>query len=182
MFRKVKRISRQITKAYSGADRLLGLLGVHTSGPTTVNVSAPIKQQRLAWLPFRKPPQPHWRDYEIAAVSFLKGLGFAHAKGADPGADGGVDVRVPGVLVGQVKAHAAKTGRPQLQQIFGVAAGEGNVEALFFSKSGYTKNATEWANQNGIILLQVVYQQESFVVTAVNPAGRNFVTSCRRRL
>ena len=131
MFRKVKRISRQITKAYSGADRLLGLLGVHTSGPTTVNVSAPIKQQRLAWLPFRKPPQPHgkplqphWRDYEIAAVSFLKGLGFAHAKGADPGADGGVDVRVPGVLVGQVKAHAAKTGRPQLQQIFGVAAGE----------------------------------------------------------
>jgi len=181
MFRKVKRISRQITKAYSGADRLLGLLGVHTSGPTTVNVSAPIKKRRFAWIPFRKPLQPHWRDYEIAAVSFLQRLGFTRAQGAAPGADGGVDVRVPGVLVGQVKAHTSKIGSPQLQQIFGVATGEGGVKALFFSKSGYSKNGIDWANQNGLILFQITYREEAFVVTPINSAGRNFISSNGRR-
>jgi|GEM_PF-1141237 hypothetical protein len=178
---RFKRIFRLTTKAYSLAVRFLDLLGVGVSRPPSLKIPTPIKKRRFAWIPFIKPLQPHWRDYEIAAVSFLQRLGFTRAQGAAPGADGGVDVRVPGVLVGQVKAHTSKIGSPQLQQIFGVATGEGGVKALFFSKSGYSKNGIDWANQNGLILFQITYREEAFVVTPINSAGRNFISSNGRR-
>jgi hypothetical protein len=114
-----------------------------------------------------KAPEPDWRDYETAAAHFLRGLGFRSVESAGPGSDGGVDARVPGVLVGQVKAHKAKVGRPPLQQIFGIASEEG-VDAIFFSKAGYTKTATEWADNSGIGLFVVNYSGEDFVVRTVN--------------
>jgi hypothetical protein len=181
MFRKIKRISRRATKAYATADRFLDFLGVDSPQPVALKVPASTKRRKLDWLPFRKPQEPHWREYEKAAVAFLKGLGFSQARGASPGADGGVDVRVPGVLVGQVKAHKAKIGRPKLQQIFGVATAERGVKALFFSKSGYSREGLEWANQNGIILFQIVYKENAFIFSASNKEAQIFMAGRRRR-
>lgn len=104
-----------------------------------------------------KTPDPDWRAYETAAAHFLRGLGFRSVESAGSGSDGGVDVRVPRVLVGQVKGHKAKVGCPPLQQSFGIASDEG-VEAIF-SKAGYTKTSTEWAEKSGIGLLRCQLQR-----------------------
>lgn len=125
--------------------------------------------------PFRN-PEPHWRDYEQAAGAFLTGLGFAGVRIADAGADGGVDVRVVGALVGQVKAQESKVGSPALQQLYGIARAE-DLQALFFSKSGYSKAATEWANSVEMPLFEVAHGADGFVVDWVNGPAKRFVAA-----
>jgi hypothetical protein len=114
--------------------------------------------------------KPGWRDYEIAAALYLKGLGFRNVEVGKGSSDGGVDVRVPGRLVGQVKAHQAKVGRPPLQQIAGVASAEG-VNAVFFSRAGYTKSAVEWAVAGEVGLFTISFDGDHFDVRAVNRLG-----------
>ena len=70
-------------------------------------------------------------------------------------------------LVGQVKAHQTKVGRPPLQQIAGVASAEG-VNAVFFSKAGYTKTAVEWAITGNVGLFTISFNDDHFDVRAVN--------------
>ncbi len=115
----------------------------------------------------RKSLEPGWRDYELAAAQFLEGLGFRRVEVGAGGADGGIDVRVQNELVGQVKAHQAKVGRPPLQQIAGVASVEG-VNAVFFSKAGYTKTAVEWAVTGEVGLFTISFNDGHFDVRAVN--------------
>ena len=114
--------------------------------------------------------EPGWRDYEIAAALYLKVLGFRNVEVGNGGSDGGVDVHVPGRLVGQVKAHQAKVGRPPLQQIAGVAGAE-EVNAVFFSKAGYTKTAVEWASKGEVGLFTISFDGDHFDVRAVNRLG-----------
>jgi HJR/Mrr/RecB family endonuclease len=114
--------------------------------------------------------EPGWRDYEIAAALYLKVLGFRNVEVGKGSSDGGVDVRVPGRLVGQVKAHQAKVGRPPLQQIAGVAGAE-EVNAVFFSRAGYTKTAEEWASTGGVGLFTISFDDDHFDVLAVNRLG-----------
>jgi hypothetical protein len=97
-------------------------------------------------------------------------LGFRSVEVGDGGSDGGVDVRVRGKLVGQVKAQKAKVGRPPLQQIAGVAGAE-EVNAVFFSKAGYTKTAVEWASTGEVGLFTISFDGDHFDVRAVNRLG-----------
>jgi hypothetical protein len=63
---------------------------------------------------------------------------------------GGVDVRATGV-VAQVKWQSTPVGRPPIQQLFGVATVEGALP-IFFSFSGFTPPAVQWASQAGVAL------------------------------
>ena len=100
---------------------------------------------------------------------------WSSAWAAAAGADGGVDVRVAGMLVGRVKAQESKVGSPQLQQLYGIASQEG-VDAVFFSKSGYSKSATRWANSVEMPLFEVSYGGDGFAVDGVNGPAKRFVT------
>ena len=116
---------------------------------------------------------PTWQDYERAAALYLEQLGFSNVIGNTAGADGGIDVRVPGELVGQVKFEQSKTGRPVVMQIFGVAS-QAQCKATFFSHAGYTQNAIEWANSAPVALFQLRFNEadEAWQIRAVNKAAR----------
>jgi hypothetical protein len=149
-------------------------LGVSTNSRspsrTTEIAHKPPRRGLIRRLFGRKSLEPGWRDYEIAAAQFLEGLGFRCVEVGAGSSDGGVDVRVRGRLVGQVKAHQAKVGRPPLQQIAGVASAEG-VNAVFFSKAGYTKTAVEWAVAGEVGLFTISFDDDHFDVRAVNSLG-----------
>lgn len=91
-------------------------------------------------------------DAEQAAAEWMRWLGFADARVTPPGADGGVDVTSAGALA-QVKAHMAPVGRPDLQGLFGVAAAE-RKRPLFFSLTGYTREALDWAGHVSLPLFR----------------------------
>jgi len=116
---------------------------------------------------------PTWQDYERAAALYLEQLGFSNVIGNTAGADGGIDVRVPGELVGQVKFEQSKTGRPVVMQIFGVAS-QARCKATFFSHAGYTQNAIEWANSAPVALFQLRYNEvgAKWIIRAVNKAAK----------
>jgi hypothetical protein len=120
--------------------------------------------------------EPTWRDYEKAAVAFLVSLGYSGVGAAAAGADGGVDVWVTGTLVGQVKAQQTKVGSPPLQQLYGIASKE-NVQGLFFSKSGYSKPAIQWANSVEMPLFTVSHcGDHQFEVEPANRSAERFGT------
>ena len=169
---------RSVASAFGLGFRLVshGLDGLGISadsrspGRTTEIAHQPPSKGLIRRLFGRKPREPGWRDYEIAAAQFLERLGFRPVEVGDGGSDGGIDVRVRDKLVGQVKAHQAKVGRPPLQQIAGVASAEG-VNAVFFSKAGYTKTAVEWATTGKVGLFTMSFDGDHFDVRAVNKLG-----------
>jgi hypothetical protein len=116
---------------------------------------------------------PTWQDYEQAAAMYLQQLGFSNVVGNTAGADGGIDVRVPGELVGQVKFEQSKTGRPVVMQIFGVAS-QAQCKATFFSYAGYTRNAIEWANSAPVALFQLRFNEadQKWQIREVNKAAK----------
>ena len=178
--RRSRRRSRQrsVASAFGLGFRLashgldgLGISADSRSPDRTVEIAhQPPRKGLMRRLFGRKSLEPGWRDYEIAAARYLEGLGFRRVEVGDGGSDGGVDVRVRGKLVGQVKAHQAKVGRPPLQQIAGVAGAE-EVNAVFFSKAGYTKTAVEWASKGEVGLFTISFDGDHFDVRAVNRLG-----------
>src|SRR5215218_4673157 len=92
-----------------------------------------------------------WQDAEINAATWMRHWGHSDAAVTDGGADGGVDVRSSRALA-QVKYLAAAVGRPDLQRLGGVGAGEPGKQLFFFSGSDYTATALEYADQTGMAL------------------------------
>ncbi|MGW7256525.1 restriction endonuclease [Streptomyces sp. NPDC054834] len=92
------------------------------------------------------------RDAELAAVDWMRYLGFTDAVATPVGADEGIDVLAERA-VAQVKKEGSPTTRPTVQQLHGVAAAK-QRSALFFSMAGYTPPAIAWASQQGIALFQ----------------------------
>ncbi len=90
-----------------------------------------------------------WQQAEHAAMVYMRDIGFRDARLSSPGADGGIDVRSRHA-VAQVKAHAKPTGRPDIQKLIGAAMGA--EHKLFFSLSGYTAGALDFADQGGVAL------------------------------
>ncbi|MCD9153110.1 restriction endonuclease [Aeromicrobium duanguangcaii] len=84
-----------------------------------------------------------WEDAEeLAALHMRRVLGFRDAKRMPDGADGGIDVRSERAIA-QVKFLATPVGRPDIQRLAGVFAG--GERRVFYSFSGYSKQATEEA-------------------------------------
>ena len=103
-------------------------------------------------------------DAEVAAAEWMTHLGLGKATLTAGGPDGGVDV-VADRAVGQVKMEAVPTGRPVVQQIFGIAALEKKV-AVCFSLAGYTPEAIAWAARAEVPLLQFDFQGDPRPVNA----------------
>lgn len=87
------------------------------------------------------------------------------------GTDQGIDVESR-TAVGQVKLWTSrKVGHPDLQMLQGASRGR---RMLFFSYSGYSQPAYEWAERDGIELF--VFDAAG-VVTAVNIHADSIVRS-----
>lgn len=96
----------------------------------------------------RVTPIATWKQAEAAACAWLRHMGFRDAAITPGGADVGIDVTAR-KIVAQVKWEATPVGRPKLQQLHGAAA-QARKKGAFFSRSGYTAAARQWAEQAGI--------------------------------
>lgn len=96
------------------------------------------------------------RDAEIAVAAWLDRLGERHVRLGPGVADSGKDVESE-TIVAQVKAGRTPTGRPVIQQIFGVATLEQKT-AMVFSVAPYTTEAEEWAEAAGVALFRLEHR------------------------
>jgi hypothetical protein len=100
--------------------------------------------------PAKKPKPPARlirspRDAELVALDWMLYWGFDDASATPVGPDEGIDV-ASSRAVAQVKAFMVPIGRPELQNLAGVAAVEKKIP-LFFALNGYTPQAVEWGNK-----------------------------------
>jgi hypothetical protein len=109
------------------------------------------------------------RDAELAAEAWMKYFGFGDAAVTPLGADGGIDVD-SARAVAQVKAYMVPVGRPEIQNLAGVAAVEGKV-GFFFALNGYTTQAVEWGTKAKLALFTFDLQG---VPEPVNDIARTF--------
>ena len=102
----------------------------------------------------KKMPSPQFnltpRDAELIAARWMVYWGYYDAKATPIGPDGGLDVIASRALA-QVKYRNVKTSRTEINEFHGSAEGSGKDE-LYFSRSGYTQNAIERAEDKGIAL------------------------------
>lgn len=108
---------------------------------------------------------PH--DAELVAADWIRWFGYSNVCVTPIGPDAGIDVSADEVIV-QVKREGVPTGRPVIQNAYGVAAAEGKT-AMVFSLGGYVRNAIDWANKVEMPLFQFDLQG---VPEPVNPAAR----------
>jgi hypothetical protein len=94
----------------------------------------------------------NFRDAEFLAMEWMVYFGFEDAFVTNPGQDGGIDVDSSEALA-QVKFQALPVGRPVVQQLLGVASLQ-NKLAFFFSSSGYSSSAVEFADEADISLFE----------------------------
>jgi len=109
-----------------------------------------------------------WQDAEHLAGAAMQAMGFQRVQITPPTRDGGVDVIATGA-VAQVKLLSNPVQRPDIQRLRGAAYRTQN--ALFFSFSGYTSGAIEYADQNAVALFNMV----GSAPMAVNAVARNLL-------
>lgn len=100
------------------------------------------------------PPQlvRQWADAEGVAAAWMEWLGFGPAQVCGGPGDGGVDVRAQ-TGVAQVKDYGTPISAGPVRELAGVAMVEGR-QAVFFARSGYTRDAVEFADRAGIALFE----------------------------
>lgn len=131
----------------------------------------------LPWTPQGERPQPRAsctdREAEFLARDWMLYLGAGGSKVSSATRDGGMDV-VSAQFVAEVKHHASPVPPSLVRQIFGVAAAE-RKRALFFSLSGYSTTAIEFATQTGIALF--VYDYSRGTLSAKSPSATQALTN-----
>ncbi|WP_072815493.1 restriction endonuclease [Rhodococcus zopfii] len=88
---------------------------------------------------------------ENNAAKRMREMGFSDAGVTAGGPDGGIDVQAWNA-VAQVKWKSAQTGRPELQNLYGARGVDHSKQMLFFTASGYTREAVEYADSTGMAL------------------------------
>lgn len=114
---------------------------------------------------------------EEFAAQRMRELGFVDARTTGRGSDHGIDVSSTNALA-QVKHWVKPVGRPQLQNLYGAREQRTHLELLFFSLSGYSKGAVEYASKVGIALLR--YDKAGRVV-AENRHARELLAAEAKR-
>lgn len=102
-----------------------------------------------------------WLIAEQNAANWMRYLGFSDARVTAGGSDGGVDVTAVGAIA-QVKFEAAQVGRPALQRLLGARGLRHETHVLFFSGSGYSQQASIYADEVGMALF--VYKLDGRIV------------------
>lgn len=110
------------------------------------------------------------QDAEEAAARWMRFWGWSDARTTPAGADEGIDV-VARDAVAQVKAHMNPVGRPDVQNLFGVACAE-KKDALFFALSDFTPEARGWADKAGVGLFRFDLQGQP---EPINPRAKALV-------
>jgi hypothetical protein len=111
---------------------------------------------------------PH--EAEQVVAEWMGFMGFTNARPTPVGRDEGIDVRASDAIA-QVKMEGVPTGRPVVQQLYGVATAETSL-GLLFSLAGYTQEAISWANRVKLPLFRFNLQGEP---EAANHAARELV-------
>lgn len=102
------------------------------------------------------------RAAEFLARDWMRHLGAAEAVETRERRDGGIDVRSRD-FVAQVKhLQNEQVGVAAVRQLVGVASAE-QRGALFFSSSGYTRDALAFARENEVALFVVRYREGRLV-------------------
>lgn len=87
---------------------------------------------------------------ESAMAEWMRHHGFPDADVTPGGADGGIDV-VANRAIAQVKTHMKSVGRPDVQRLVGAAV-DRQKTLLFFSHSGFSANASQYAEDAHVAL------------------------------
>jgi hypothetical protein len=103
-------------------------------------------------------------------------LGFTDSRRTTSGADGGLDV-ISARAAAQVKHHAAKVGRPPLQNLVGAAPR--HEFRIFYATAGYTAAAVTYADAEGMHLFRIAAGGE---VVPENAAARALSATAAQRL
>lgn len=111
---------------------------------------------------------------EQMAAAAMRGMGYPDASETPVGPDGGVDVRAARAIA-QVKFKGAQTGRPDLQRLVGARAREVFLDLFFFSASGYSAKAREYAAEMDIALF--VFDSMGHLTPSSPAASRALVPS-----
>ena len=101
----------------------------------------------------RSAGQAPWEAFEETAAAWVRQLGFEDAVRTRSTADGGLDVVASGA-VAQVKMTATPIQRPDVQRLRGAAFDR--TTAIFYSLSGYSAGAVEFADLSGVALFDVM--------------------------
>jgi tetratricopeptide (TPR) repeat protein len=121
------------------------------------------------------PPEPRLirnpKHAEQNARDWMEYWGWSDARVTPDGPDGGVDVE-SSEAIAQVKMEGKPIGRPPLQALYGLGIHQKKT-ALFFSLSGYTSQAIEWADEVDMPLFAFDFQGTP---RAANFAAESFET------
>ena len=115
------------------------------------------------------PPQriDSWRTAETNAAAWMRHWGFDDAQVTPDGNDGGVDVR-SSTAIAQVKREATDVGIEALQRLAGARLREHHLGLLFFSGSGYTRQAALYAETMEMMLF--VYEVDGAMLAVSTKA------------
>lgn len=108
---------------------------------------------------------------EQLVCDWMRHLGASEAKVTSFRADGGIDVEAK-KFIAQVKLYAGNVGRPEIQQLAGVAAVDGR-QPLFFTSSDYTPEARNFAELSDVALFTM--SPEKGTLRGKNSRGREFL-------
>lgn len=104
------------------------------------------------------------REAELNAAELMRGWGYLDARATPVGADAGIDIWSRQALA-EVKFEIKPSGRPYMQKLYGARKG-GKQHLYFFTASGYSQAAIDYANEIGISLY--LYSRDTGKARAVN--------------
>lgn len=112
-----------------------------------------------------------FQQAEKLAAQWMRHLGASDAAVTQATRDGGIDVESATFVV-EVKHRSVPTGPSFVREIFGVAQAK-RKRAAFFSQGGYTKDATRFGRETGVLLF--VYDAMRGTLTGVTPESRRAI-------
>ncbi|MFC4374066.1 HipA domain-containing protein [Nocardia halotolerans] len=112
------------------------------------------------------------QEAEQNAAARMRAMGFRDAEVTPNGADGGVDVRTASALA-QVKWRGAVVSRSDVQKLVGARGDDVGKHLLFFTASGYSAYAVEYADRHRIALF--IYEPHG-EISVKNATAADFVS------
>lgn len=136
---------RNLELTINGAPRL-EIMGHQVGGIERLSTSPTLPSPRLV---------KTFQEAEEYAASVMAALGFSKVQVSRMGSDEGIDVSSFEALA-QVKMEGVKTSREKIQRLTGVCSVY-KKDAIFFSLSGYSVPALEWAEKTSTACFEFDY-------------------------